>query len=85
MYEARAPVVRKYSFDLQGGTEKLRYRMSLSWLDEQGLLTSTGFKRLTGCKQLGSTACSWISTRHVGRFAQKKYRSLGAQARLCPM
>jgi TonB-linked SusC/RagA family outer membrane protein len=78
--EARAPVVRKYSFDLQGGTEKLRYRMSLSWLDEQGLLTSTGFKRLTGCNSLEVQPASWISTSMSVRFAQKKYRSLGAQA-----
>ena len=78
--EARAPVIRDYAFELEGGTERLRYRMSVSWLDEQGLLTSTGFKRLAGSSKLEVQSASWISTSMAARFAHKKYRSLGAQS-----
>ncbi len=44
----RTAITNDQNLILQGGTDKLTYRASLGYLDQQGIVINTGFKRYSG-------------------------------------
>lgn len=41
-------ITQNYSIGYGGGTEKTQYRLSLSYMDQEGIIKNTGLERLTG-------------------------------------
>ncbi|MEX2593306.1 MAG: hypothetical protein WD426_11060 [Anditalea sp.] len=41
-------ITQNYNIGYGGGTEKTQYRLSLSYMDQEGIIKNTGLERLTG-------------------------------------
>ncbi len=50
----------EHQFSLSGGTEKTRYMFSLGYLNEDGILTNTGFQRYNGRANVSSEVTDWF-------------------------
>lgn len=46
-------ITQNYDFGVSGGTEKTNYRVSLGYYDEDGIVTNTGFQRISATINLG--------------------------------
>lgn len=44
----KTAITQNYSVGYGGGTEKTQYRLSLSYMDQEGIIKNTGLERLTG-------------------------------------
>jgi TonB-linked SusC/RagA family outer membrane protein len=51
---------QEHQFNLNGGTEKTKYMMSLGYLNEDGILKTTGFERYTGRANVNSQVTDWF-------------------------
>ena len=51
----------EHQLNINGGTEKTKYMMSLGYLNEDGILQTTGFQRYTARTSLESQVTDWFS------------------------
>ena len=51
----------EHQFNINGGTDKTKYMMSLGYLNEDGILKTTGFQRYTARVNLDSKVTDWFS------------------------
>ena len=57
-----SPLRQEYNLSFTGGNEKTKYMFSLGYLDEKGLLKTTGFKRYSGRMSIDSQVTDWLKT-----------------------
>lgn len=57
---AKNPLRQEYQLSFNGGNAKNQYSASFSYLDEKGILKTTGFNRFTGRLNFESQAKSWL-------------------------
>ena len=50
----------EHQLSLSGGTEKTKYMFSLGYVNEDGILTSTGFQRYNGRANINSEVTDWF-------------------------
>ena len=51
----------EHQFNINGGTDKTKYMMSLGYLNEEGILKTTGFQRYTARVNVDSKVTDWFS------------------------
>lgn len=51
----------EHQLSLSGGNEKTKYMFSLGYLNEDGILTSTGFQRYNARANVSSTVTDWFT------------------------
>lgn len=51
----------EHQLSLNGGTERTKYMMSLGYLNEDGILVTTGFQRFNGRVNVSSQVTDWFS------------------------
>ncbi len=56
------PLRQEYVASFTGGNEKTKYMFSLGYLDEEGLLKTTDFKRYNGRMNIDSKVTQWLKT-----------------------
>ncbi len=54
------PLRQEYNLSFTGGNEKTKYMFSLGYLDEKGLLKTTGFRRYSGRMSIDSQVTGWF-------------------------
>lgn len=66
--------LQTHNVSLSGGTEKLAYRMSLGYNDEQGILITDKdrYRRLSGSAYIAAEVTSWLSQSVDIRYAQSE-------------
>lgn len=69
---------QEYTLDLNGGTEKTQYFVSFAYLDHNGLLSTTNFKRYSGRTNVESKPLDWIGLGLNSNFARIESNFLGA-------
>ncbi len=81
MDEAAAPMPlrQEYRFAVRGGGEKSRYLASLSYVDENGTLKTTGFKRYTVRVEADFKPKEWMDFGASVNYAYTKTDFLGAE------
>ncbi len=52
----------EHQLSISGGTAKTKYMFSLGYLNEDGILVTTGFQRYNGRANINSTVTDWFST-----------------------
>ena len=73
------PLTQEYLLSLSGGTEKNKYYMSLGYLDEDGLLRATSFKRVSGRLNLDSQVNDWLKLGGTASVALNKTNNRTAE------
>lgn len=51
----------EHQFSVTGGTDKTKYMFSLGYLNEDGILTTTGFQRYSARSNISSTITDWFT------------------------
>ena len=54
------PLRQEYNVSFTGGNEKTKYMFSLGYLDEKGLLKTTGFRRYNGRMSIDTKVTDWL-------------------------
>ena len=54
------PLRQEYNVSFTGGNEKSKYMFSVGYLDEKGLLKTTGFKRYSGRMSIDTQVTDWL-------------------------
>lgn len=57
---AELPLRQEYNVALSGGTEKMQYMFSVGYLNEEGLLETTGFERISGRVNIDTRVTKWL-------------------------
>ncbi|MDR0973012.1 MAG: SusC/RagA family TonB-linked outer membrane protein, partial [Prevotellaceae bacterium] len=58
--EEKNALRHEYQFSINGGTNNTKYMMSLGYLNEDGILTTTGFQRYNARVNLDTQVTSWF-------------------------
>jgi TonB-linked SusC/RagA family outer membrane protein len=59
-YAYKTSLRQEYNFSVSSGTQKSNFYASVGYLDNQGITTNSGFKRLTGRLSADTQALSWL-------------------------
>lgn len=59
---AKAPIRQDYLLTANGGTKKTHYMFSLGFLNEDGLVTETNFRRYSGRANIDTQVKDWLKT-----------------------
>ena len=73
------PLTQEYLFSLSGGNAKTKHYMSLGYLDEDGLLKATSFKRVSGRLSLDSQVNDWLKVGGSANVALNKTNNRAAE------
>ena len=66
------PLRQEYVATLTGGTEATKQMFSLGYLDEKGLLETTGFKRYSGRMNIDSQVTEWFKAGMNANYARRE-------------
>ena len=77
---APAPLRQEYQVSFSGKTPTSRYLASIGYLDEDGLLKTTGFERYNGRLNLESDICSWLTAGLNMSYSHTNTHFLGSEA-----
>jgi len=69
---------KEYTIDLSGGAEKTQYFISFGYLDHNGLLATTNFKRYSGRGNIDSKPLDWIGLGLNTNFSRTESNYLSA-------
>ncbi len=69
---ANSPLRQEYNISITGGHEKTKYMFSLGYLDEKGLLKTTGFERLNGRMNIDSKVTNWLKAGMNANFSRNE-------------
>jgi TonB-linked SusC/RagA family outer membrane protein len=69
---------QEYGLDLSGGVDKAQYLMSFGFLQDNGILKTTDFKRYSGRVNVESKPFEWLAAGLGSNFARTETSSLGA-------
>ncbi len=72
--ENESPLRQEYLLSLTGGSDQLKYLMSLGYLDEDGLLRNSSFERFSGRLNLDAKFTNWLSGGMNTAFSETKQR-----------
>lgn len=76
--EADAPLRQEYQINVSGGTDGTQYMTSFGYLNEEGLLKTTSFERITGRANIDSKISNVFKMGTSMNFALSKSNSNGA-------
>jgi TonB-linked SusC/RagA family outer membrane protein len=68
---------QEYTFDMRGGDDKTNYFVSFGYLDHNGLLETTNFKRYSGRTNVDSKPLDWIALGLNSNFSRTESNYLG--------
>ena len=71
----KAPVRQEYIVNLSGGNEKTKYMFSMGYLDEEGTIKTTDFRRFSGRANIDSQVKKWLKTGMNMNVAKSKSSS----------
>lgn len=79
---AKNPLRQEYLMNLSGGSEKTKYMFSLGWLDQDGLVKATNFRRYSARANIDAQVNEWFKTGLNANFANSRSNSttLGSDA-----
>ncbi|MGM0621528.1 MAG: SusC/RagA family TonB-linked outer membrane protein, partial [Bacteroidota bacterium] len=66
---AKDPLRQEYIFTASGSKDKTKYRFSMGYLNEEGLLRTTGFERFTGRVNVETEGADWFEAGLNTNFA----------------
>jgi len=69
---------QEYTVDVSGGLDKTQYLLSFGYLNDNGILATTDFKRYTGRTNIETKPADWMSIGMGANFARSQANSLGA-------
>ncbi|MEA4974864.1 MAG: TonB-dependent receptor [Paludibacter sp.] len=69
---------QEYTFDMRGGNDVTNYFVSFGYLDHNGLLETTNFKRYSGRTNVDSKPLDWIALGLNSNFSRTESNYLGA-------
>jgi len=69
---------QEYTVDVSGGLDKMQYLLSFGYLNDNGILETTDFKRYTGRTNIETKPVEWMSIGMGSNFARSQANSLGA-------
>lgn len=76
--QRKVPVRQEYQFGINGSGKSSKYMASMSYLDEQGTLATTGFKRYTGRAGADFSPKKWLDFGININFAHTRSDFLGS-------
>ena len=79
---AKNPLRQEYVLSVNGGSSKTKYMFSLGYLDQEGLIKSTNFRRYSGRANVDTKVNDWLKTGLNMNFANNTTNSttLGTSA-----
>ena len=72
------PIRKEYQIDITGGTRKSKALVSLGYLDEDGLLKTTNFKRISARVSAEHEATDWFTMGMSANLSNNKTNFLGS-------
>ncbi len=70
--ETSNPIRQEYTLTADGGTEKTKYMLSMSYLNEDGLLKETSFERYTGRVNVDMKPKEWLNIGLGANYSRNK-------------
>ena len=76
--KAKLPTRQEYLFSMNGASDVSKYLASLSYLDENGTITTTAFRRITARAGAEFTPYEWLEFGLNGNYSNSRSDYLGA-------